>query len=200
MKRIVLLSCLIALLTACTVDDAESYDAQPSMFKDVQYAVFDGEWTVNKQVVDTARLEESDILRLRLPEEYLALYCFEEEMVSAEYHLFEYKGKPVEIRFKNQGYSTTATFSDLVPAENSYSGWGNFCQATFTMAIDGVEYSVNLLSDVTGSVIYKHDTGLWTISIPISSFLVTNMETQQQEVRTPHTQLTIYYNATKRIR
>lgn len=197
MKQIGLLFGLMALLTACSVGDAESVVKQNIVAESVQHALYDGEWTVNKQVVDTARLEVTEALKLRLPEDYLVTLCFPDKSGASAP---KSKGQPVVIQYRNQGYSTTATFSDFVTTEKNFGGWVNFCQASFTVAIDDVDYRVDLLCDVTGSAIYRHDTGLWTISIPVGSFLVTNMETQQEEVHTLHTSLTIYYNATKRIR
>ena len=197
MKRIGLFFCLMALLTACSVDDADSYDAQPSMDAGIQNAVYDGEWTVNKQVVDTARLEVTDALKLRLPEDYLAALCFPDKSGASTP---KPKGQPVVIQYRNQGYSTAATFSDFVSTEKSFGGWVNFNQASFIVAIDNVDYRVDLFCDVTGSAIYRHDTGLWTIAIPIGTFLITNLQTQEEsECRLPST-ITIYYNAKQRIR
>ena len=65
-----LMALLVAcMLTACSEGNDESMaDMQMNNAKaDVQSAVFEGEWTIDKEVVDTARLEVSSVLKLRLP-------------------------------------------------------------------------------------------------------------------------------------
>ena len=188
---------LICLLTACSVEDADSGAYLDDASIGNQYAVYDGEWTVNKQVVDTARLEVTSVLKVRLPEEYLATLCFPDKSGAS---VPKPKGQPTVIQYRNQGYSTTYTFSDIVTTEKNFGGWVNFSQASFTVAVDGVDYRVDLLCDVTGSAIYRHDTELWTIAIPVGTFLVTNLKTKEEsECRLPST-ITIYYNAKQRIR
>ena len=196
MKRIGLLFGLLALLTACSVDDAESYDASMA-YTNAEHAVYDGEWTVNKQVVDTARLEVTDAFRLRLPEAYLTTLCFPDKNGAAAP---KPKGQPVVIQYRSQGYSSSTTFSEFGLMEKDFVGQTSYHQASFTVTVDQVDYRIDLRSDVTGSAVFRHDTGLWTIAVPIGTFLVTNLTTQEaRECPLPST-LTIYYNTKQRIR
>lgn len=209
----VLTACLLTacLLTACS-DGDDRLDKQSSA-KDaadvVQSAVFEGEWTVNKQVVDTARLEVSNVLKVRLPVEYLlTLFCpAYVELSTQSKHYFEFEGQPVVIPYLSQGYTNDATFNHLVPTSkdgsdgrDSANGMTSLVtNAYFTVAIDGVAYRIDLLSEQAGTALYKNDTGLWTIGIPISYFYVTNTETNEGSLRQLPTPITIYYNSKKRI-
>ena len=191
------------LLAACSVDDAESSVGMNNNFFDAeQYAVFDGEWTMNKQVVDTARLEVTNVLKVRLPEKYLCLFSFEDYYTSSADPRWsiEYKGLPTVIPFKDQGYTDNATFNSFAVPEKNYGMNLFFKQASFYATINGVDYRVDLLSDEPGNAIYRNDSGLWTIGFTVNSFLVTNLETQEEQVRTRNTPIVLYYNAKNRIR
>ena len=193
----------VYLLAACSVDDAESFDGEENMFFDTQqHAVYDGEWTMNKHVVDTARLEVTNVLKVRLPEKYLCISCFDNSYApSADSNWsVEYKGQPTVIPFVNQGYTDIATFSSLSSTEKSYNGTVLFNSVSFTVAVNGVDHRVDLLSNELGNAVYRNDNGLWTIGLTVSSFLVTNLETQEEQIRTPSTPIALYYNARTRIR
>ena len=201
-------SLIATLLTACMLTACSAGDAEDAAFNDknaavVYNGVFDGEWTVNKQVVDTARLEVTDVLKIRLPEAYLGTSCFEEEYFSSLAHSIKYKGVPTVIQFKDQGYSDYATFLSVWTPKDpkEFSGRGLFFnQASFYATINGVDYRVDLLSDELGFAMYLYDNGLWTIGFFVNSFLVTNLETQEEQVRTPHSPIPLIYNAKNRIR
>ena len=79
---------LMAILAAGMLMLSACKDADSGVYDDVRSPVsaaepyskresFTGEWTVGKQVVDTARLEVSEVLRVRLPEAYLVSLCFD---------------------------------------------------------------------------------------------------------------------------
>lgn len=212
MKRLGLLFSLLGLLAACSVEDAEDNFYYLDDNNAVHQALYDGEWTVNKQVVDTARLEVNEVLKVRLPENYLANLCFS---VVSEKNMFSdgtgvltavgesvstLKGQPAVIYFRDQGYSSTASFADIGLTESNYNGEVVFNNASFTIAIGGVDYRVGLLSNDPGTAVYRNDTGLWTIAIPISAFLVTNLNTREESELQLPSAVTIYYNAKKRIR
>lgn len=207
MKRIISKCGLIAslltagMLTACTVDDAGEVTAAPSEDIVAQNAIYEGEWTINKEVVDTARLEVTNSLKVRLPEIYLSASCFEKEFVSSlkPFHI-AYKGQPVVIPFKDQGYSSNATFNSISSAEKSYNGITLFQHASFYVTIDGINHQVDLFSDEPGNAVYRNDNGQWTIGFTISTFRVTNLNTYEKQVRTPRTPITLYYNTKERIR
>ena len=204
MKRIGLLFSLLALLTACSVEDADS-NAENMYSNDsvVPQALYDGEWTVNKQVVDTARLEVNGVLKVRLPEDYLTRLCFAElsSVTSGKAEqMAMLKGQPAVIHFTDQGYTTTTSFANIGVAESSLNGVVMFSHASFTVALNGVDYRMELLSKEPGTAVYRNDTGLWTIAIPVSAFLVTNLNTQEESEHQLPSAVTIYYNAKKRIR
>lgn len=204
MKRIGLLFSLLALLTACSVEDDDS-NAEYMYGNDsvVPQALYDGEWTVNKQVVDTARLEVNGVLKVRLPEDYLTRLCFAElsSVTSGKAETMTVlKGQPAVIHFTDQGYTTTTSFANIGVAESSLNGVVMFSHASFTVALNGVDYRMELLSKEPGTAVYRNDTGLWTIAIPVSAFLVTNLNTQEESEHQLPSAVTIYYNAKKRIR
>lgn len=204
MKRIGLLFSLLALLTACSVEDDDS-NAEYMYGNDsvVPQALYDGEWTVNKQVVDTARLEVNGVLKVRLPEDYLTRLCFAElSSVTSEKAetMTVLKGQPAVIHFTDQGYTTTTSFANIGVAESSLNGVVMFSHASFTVALNGVDYRMELLSKEPGTAVYRNDTGLWTIAIPVGAFLVTNLNTQEESEHQLPSAVTIYYNAKKRIR
>lgn len=198
MKTIGLFFCLMALLAACSVDDAENsavYMKYDENF--VQHAVYDGEWTVNKQVVDTARLEVNGVLKVRLPEDYLSRLCFPDRISAAAPKL---KGEPAVIFFNDQGYTATALFNSITSTEKKFDGMTFFIDVSFTVAIDGVDHRVDLLSNKPGNAVYWNDNDQWTIGITITSFYVTNLATSEEQVRTPDTPVILYYNTKNRIR
>ena len=208
MKRIMSKYGLIAslltawMLTACTVDDAGEFSAAPpEADMTAPYAVYDGEWTIDKEVVDTARLEVTNALKVRLPAIYLSASCFEKEFVSSlkPFHI-AYKGQPVVIPFKDQGYSSNATFNSISSVEKSYNGITLFQHASFYVTIDGINHQVDLFSDEPGNAVYRNDNEQWTIGFTISSFRVTNLNTHEKQVRMPKTPITLYYSTKKRIR
>ncbi|MBO4464942.1 MAG: hypothetical protein J5797_12220 [Prevotella sp.] len=190
------------LLTACSVDDADSYDAHNGYISaDYPFgAVYDGEWTVDKVVMDTARLEVTNVLKLRLPEQYLGISCFERESASSLVHTFEYYGQPSVIRFKDQGYTDYASFNSLSSTEKNYDGTLLFTQASFVVAVDGVDHRVDVLSNEPGNAVYRNDNGQWTIGFTVTAYNVTNLETHEEQVRAPHKPIPLYYSTKNRIR
>lgn len=191
-------------LTACSVDDADSFDANNEYLSaDYPYgAVYDGEWTVDKVVMDTARLEVTNVLKLRLPEQYLGISCFEREYTSSASPIvsFEYSRQPSVIRFKDQGYTDYASFNSLSPTEKNYDGTMLFTQASFIVAVDGVDHRVDVLSNEPGNAVYRNDNGQWTIGFTVTAYNVTNLETHEEQVRTPHKPISLYYSTKNRIR
>lgn len=188
------------MLAACSVGDSEEA-ALLNMNEVVLDAVYEGEWTVNREVVDTARLEVTSVLKVRLPEMYLGTSCLEREYgSSATPHVIAYSGQPAVMSFRYQGYSDNATFNSLMVQEGTYGAKSFFNQASFTVAIDGVSHRVDLLSSEPGNAVYRNDNGLWTIGFTVDGFCVTNLETSGEELRTPHNSIVLYYSAKKRIR
>lgn len=199
-----LMALLVAcMLTACSEGNDESMaDMQMNNAKaDVQSAVFEGEWTIDKEVVDTARLEVSSVLKLRLPEEYLMWSCFEKEMLSSIWpgH-FELKGLPVMLMLRSQGYTSETNFSSIVTSAEDDNGMMLNYPVCFFVDIDGISHRVDVLSDEQATAVYRNGNGMWTLGIPVSSYHIVNLETLEEGQRTPHLPFTLYYNTTKRIR
>jgi len=189
-------------LASCSTDDTNDqmvvYDLENITYGG--QGIYEGEWTVNKQVVDTARLKVTNVFKVRLPEAYLGFLCFEEEYYSSvNPSIIEYRKQPVTLSYIDQGYTTNAIFSSFSSTEKSYNGTMLFTNVSFTVAINGVDHQVDLLSEEPGSAVFRNDNGLWTIGITINNFLVTNTQTHEVQMRAPHAPIALYYNAKKRI-
>jgi len=197
----------LALLTMCWLASCSTDDTNDQMvvydLENITYGgqgIYEGEWTVNKQVVDTARLKVTNVFKVRLPEAYLGFLCFEEEYYSSvNPSIIEYRKQPVTLSYIDQGYTTNAIFSSFSSTEKSYNGTMLFTNVSFTVAINGVDHQVDLLSEEPGSAVFRNDNGLWTIGITINNFLVTNTQTHEVQMRAPHAPIALYYNAKKRI-
>ena len=237
MKSIVY--CLVAwlavgLMAACSKNDDNepNMDTIPPFNYTIVKTVYDGVWTVDQAVVDTARLEVWGDMKIRLPEDYLTdLYLSspkEEGLASAIAGKddkpkdssgsstntvstdIKPKGVPVTMRNLEQGYSDNGQYySNYSPSSNDTdegrektSGGNSLYESgtfSFYVTKDGVDYRILLLSNDRPTSIYRMDTGLWTISIPINGFLVTNLETNEQSIHGIRPSITLYYNAKSRI-
>ena len=73
-----LLVCMISMMAGCSVNDEEYVDLRPRIADSEVFYIYDGEWSVNRQVVDTARMEvrANGKIEVRLPEHYLLSLCF----------------------------------------------------------------------------------------------------------------------------
>ena len=189
-------------LTACSTDDADSMSGDALWAIEGKHAVYDGEWTADKHVLDTARLEVNGVLKVRLPEMYLGVACFEREYFSSMTPAsVRYSGHPVMLLFTAQGYTEQASFNLLSSYSKTYTDQKqHYNIASFVVIVNGVEQRVDVLTDEPGNAVYRNDTGLWTIGFTVTAFCVTNMLTGDIEMRIPHKPLELYYNATRRIR
>ena len=191
------------VLTACSVDDDKRPEADLSNFSSdksgLQSAVYDGVWTIDKQEVDTARLEVTDVFRVRLPEQRLAAYCLEEEFESGVLSPAQLacSGQPVIMPFVNQGQTESAMYNSITPIGTSNNGYYTL---SFVLTIGGTDHSVALLSDGPMNAVYRYDTGLWTIGITISAFRIRNEDTSEEQVHRLRTPITLYYSAKERVR
>lgn len=183
-------------LTACTTGNNEVY-YQMSDAKTVQ-ASFNGEWTVNRQVVDTARLEVGPTLRVRLPEAYLLNLCTTAQ--SGVLSQMEPTGLPVEIATTSQGYTAEANFSSFGTVTEHYGSVVYYKPVSFTAVADGALHRIDILSTEKGNAVRTTDSGAWTIGISIGGLAVTNLYTQEQSIRQLPAPITLYYNTTERIR
>ena len=214
MKKITSKFGLMALLVACMLtacsngNDDSIAETQMNDAKDiVQSEVFEGEWTVDKEVVDTACLEVTSVLKVRLPEAYLTGLCFKEVIAhwNALLYKFSYTGQPVMFPLRNEGSTSNASFHDVTQSETSYNDARYFINASYDVLLNSslngtYPFRLELLSKEPASAVYRNDNGLWTIALPVSTFLVTDLDNQTQgEIPLP-APVTLYYNATKRIR
>lgn len=205
------------MLSACK--EGDSYD-MANVQSNIQSAGieegnFFGEWSVNGLVVDTARLQVSDKLIVRLPETYLAHRCFsqnstdnhasdipdtdkaEEGIVIAQN--IKLLGQPAKIRITNQGYTSAASYSNIDSATEETDGKKLFRPAYFLVTVEGVMHLVELLSDENGNAVFMGDTLGWTIAIYINGFRIINTETMETHERFLDKRIELYYNTKERI-
>ena len=204
MKKLLSTWCLLAMtvgtmmvMTGCSVgDDADSTDlptAQPDNEAIVAESIYEGVWTVNKQVVDTARLVVSETMQVRLPERYLLSLC---SFVSAEPC-----NTPTLIRLWTQGYSKQSQYHSF-SASNTETADGQmiFNTCAFYANINGTMCRISLLSkDINANAVLQNATGQWTLVIPISAFLVRDLTTGESNMWELPNTITIYYNTKQRI-
>jgi len=205
------------MLTACSEGgDGDLADVRSSISASsaLVLASYNGEWTVNFQVVDTARLDVSDVLRVRLPETFLAHLCFSQS--AADYASSEKSGVntdgettttsdvkplglPTKIEIKDQGYTNEAVFSNFCADASVNDGTTVYKPAYFLVTINGTKYLVELLSTEEGSAIQRLDNGGWTLAITVNGFCVTNTENFEEKfISIPP--FTLCYNTKERIR
>jgi len=215
MKRTVNTSWLMAILatgmlmlSACSEGDEEKSDVRSNIQATEAIGVsYNGEWTVDKQVVDTARLKMTDVLTVRLPEAYLVSLCFSgltEEYGTDKATLstgtaIEPMGQPIKIVVKDQGYTNDAVFSDFMNTAEKYDSTTLYRSAYFVVNVNGDNYVVELLSTENGNAVYRADTMGWTIAIPIDRFRITNVKTLEERVKRLANPITLYYNTKERI-
>lgn len=188
------------LLTAACANDGDMMvsDMSPSYNYSNVTGVYDGEWTVNKQVVDTARLEIGSSLKLRLPEDYLTRLCFPDKS-GAESP--QPQGKSIVVYLSTQGYSEQMELYNFCYAIFDQKNGKRFYSIGYYYAtITDVDYRIDLLSNDYGNAIFRLDTGLWTIAIPIRGFFIANTITNEEREQPLSQPITIYYNAKTRIR
>ena len=160
--------------------------------------IYDGEWTVNKQVVDTARIELDDKMTLRLPEDFLIRLCFPDKSGEATP---QPKGQTMEIFFSRQGYSSQTELYYFIPCyvDNNEDEF-HYSSGYFYVTIDGTNYRIDLLCSETGNMIFRRDTLQWTVGISFKKILVTNMSTNWKVKYPLIDTVTIYYNTKQRIK
>ena len=201
------------MVTACSDgSDGELSDVRSNLSASPTWALasYNGEWTVNQQVVDTARLDVTDVLSVRLPETFLTHLCFSQSDAGNALSYYsetdgvkasEIKplGLPTAIEIKDQGYTNEAVFSYFSAKALVNDGMTVYRSAYFLVTINGTKYHVELLSSDKGSAIRRSDTMGWTIAITVNGFCITNTENFKEQYISPPP-ITLYYNTTERIR
>lgn len=189
---------MLLMMVACSTDFGDSMlpqdDDKAAPKASSEQATYEGEWTCDKQVIDTARLEVTNVLRLRLPEEYLRNLCFPTQ---SSYTLM---GQPAELAHQQQGYTDWTQFYALVMPTMREDGKILYHPAAFSLKTADADYRVELWSKEGGNAIYRMDTNLWTICISVDRFTVINQTTQQQRNQDLPETVTLYYTAKRRIK
>ena len=195
-----LLVCMISMMAGCSVNDEEYVDLRPRIADSEVFYIYEGEWSVNKQVVDTARMEvnANGEIQVRLPESYLLGLCFPE----ATNEVVEPSNVPSLVTVYQQGFSETSQYMSI-GSEMTQNDIAErvFVNCSFLAGIGRTPYSIHLLSKELATAIIQNTTGQWTLSIPIDGFALTNLYLSTDESETvelPHT-VTIYYNTKRRI-
>ena len=186
---------MAATLTCCSEEDG-AYDDKAYYMGDetTDKGIYDGEWTVNRQVVDTARLVVSGPLRIRLPERYLLGLCFDDPSGAKS------SNTPIVILTQAQGYSELSSYNSFYSsAKNDGPINMRFNTCYFDATIGGDTCRVALMSAENATAVWQKDTDQWTLAIPIDVFVVFNLTTGQNTEKTLASTQTLYYHTKKRI-
>jgi hypothetical protein len=200
MKKIIYFLVLFVLIqTGCSNDSyddsiknlQDNVDPAAIMAELKSKVVYEGAWTVNQQVVDTARMETNgETLIVRLPEEFL---------LAAINSFMKPQGMPTTYTLEYQGYSSEALFMDFTQTRSNAPSSTPFHNGSFNAYMDGQQYVVGLRSNMNGTLVYRISNGQFTIGVPVNHVIIKNLETgEQTEQDIPA--ITLYYNTTKRIR
>lgn len=202
-----LLVAALATMSGCSIDGDEGAkaDMQSQQSDERVYitGIYEGEWTVNKQVVDTARMvvrANGEIL-LRLPESYLLGLCFPDRTDTSPVEPGNTAGL---IGLDQQGYSETSQYMSFASEKLQAADAGRFfVSCSFMATIGDKPYSIGLLSYETATAVVQNATGQWTIGITVNAFSLTNLilpANEPEQVKLLPNTVTIYYNTKQRIR
>lgn len=204
MKRLLpsLLVCVVSMLAGCSINEEEYVDLRPRVDDSVIiHGIYEGEWSVNRQVVDTARMvvRANGEIEVRLPESYLLGLCIPEDTDE----VIEPTNMTTSIEVYQQGYSETSQYMSVgSQTTQTIEAETFFVNCTFRATIDRKPFYISLLSKESATAVIQNTTGQWTLGIPIDCFFITNLVLSTHEskfVELPHT-ITIYYNTKRRIR
>lgn len=207
MKKLLpsLMVCMIVMMVGCSVNDENVFVDLGNRLDDSDMnsgAVYDGEWTVNRQVVDTAllRVREKGYLEMcvRLPEHYLLGLCSPNGEWDATAEDVKPAGVPSQITAYVQGYSEQTQYMSFVSANQKNGSQLLFSTCSMVAFVNGSRCLVTLLSRENASAILQ-GTGLWTLAIPVDCIVVTDETTGQETMRELPTTVTLYYNAKRRM-
>lgn len=196
-----LLVVVLTTMVGCSTkgDDGAYMELPPSQAEALMYdtGIYDGEWTVNKQVVDTARLvvRTNGVIEVRLPESYLLELCFPDDVGNKK------SGNIANlIEVYQQGYSEQSQYmsfySNTIKTDDAKNCFGTF---SFQATIEDEPCSITLLSYENATAVMQTTTGQWTLGIPIDAFLVKNLSTAKSTERKLSIPVTLYYNTKRRI-
>lgn len=177
----------LAALLACVAcakqgdDEGVASDYQVDKATAIGEGIYDGEWTVDRQVVDTARLTVTTKgLNVRMPETYIAQLAGNAIGATA-------KNQPVWLAITQQGYSSSAQFFTVSPPIQYSDG-----KVSIQLVWQAAQF---------GSAIYDTDVCLWTIVLPVERIRFTARQDGETTGTTEKAvNVTLCYNARKRIR
>ena len=209
----------VCLLAAC--DDGEHMDSQSvyqmmdeyNRYLSESSNVYTGEWVVDKQVVDTARLrKEKDQFMFVYPEKFLAQRAFQDNAANLVC-------RPVQqvLYFVLAGNSEHSTYANIEGHYNGFynievSGPGGFPVApkpwmlpesgsySFLVAQDGLQYRIDILGKENGTAIFDMNTMFWSLAIPIDKIVLTNMQTGEQKTEELTSTMMLVFNPKKEIK
>jgi len=191
----VLTAAIVVGTTCCSVNGTDDASAQ-SDAETLTPAIYEGEWTVNKQVVDTARLVVGTPVRVRLPEEYLLSLC----ATTDDNAIFEPQSVATEIWLYEQGYSEQSqylTFSSEALQSSNAALRFNVC--SFVADVNGKPHRFGLLCQDNANAVIQKITGQWTLGIPLCAFLITDMATGQSDVYELPATVNLFYSTKQRV-
>ena len=195
-KYHLLLVVTMTLLTvSCSQEEDQIRDLQAQIDKTKKFMIYDGEWTVDKQVADTARLSiRNDLaaIMLEFPVIYLSNLFFQNEdsLIVTQWYLYP-------LNLTEQAFSEIGNYHIIIPADRF--GESEYIIGGFQVTKNHITKEVMLITNEMGNGIYRLDTGLWTISFTISSYYITNGATGESSLNPLPEPITLYYNAKKRI-
>lgn len=207
----VLLAAIVPLVLACSAEgDADTSYMMNDASKNVTYSgIYEGEWTVNKQVVDTARLVVvNGMIKVRLPEMYLLNYIIPFGLpvdsvgrpVAEQAARYVPQNTTANILVSEQGYSEASQYMSFVPNMVQVDKSQLFYSTcSFYVSIDRLLFRISLLSRENATAVLQNATGQWTLGIPVDGFLITNFTTGEETVKNLSVRLTIYYSTRRRV-
>lgn len=217
-----LLFLLTSLVPAgCTTEEADGDYYRE--YQETKYAngtdevrfEYEGVWTVNKQVVDTACLTmstyasalpspEGFLVNVPIKASFLKAMCLE----GVDFQSENQADKVLSFGCVMQGYSQNVRYYSFFDIETSTVNDKVMYRNFMTSFIDYNDYYyISLLGNELGSVITQSDFGQVTIAIPLDAYEVnhkdlhttgqTTWETWQQKLSPA---VTLYFTTTKRVK
>lgn len=190
--KLCLLMMLVAGLVACSGGDdgLEAYDPQLNVPVNEGIGEFDGEWIIDQQVVDTARLVmTNEHFQLRLPEEQLLRYALGLLSSSGDvstpgsvspsfddtpdYQKAYETSDNSQWSFQLQGFSENKAYYEFYDTlldstdQNAFS----VCSGKVLFILDNEEafsWPLAFYSNEPKVAIFDRDTKLWTIKITLN--------------------------------
>ena len=193
--HLLLVMAMTLLTVSCSQEEDQIRDLQAQIDGTKKFMIYDGEWTVDKQVADTARLSiRSDLaaVMLEFPVIYLSNLFFQNEdsLIVTQWYLYP-------LNLTEQAFSEIGNYHIIIPADRF--GESEYIIGGFQVTKNHITKEVMLITNEMGNGIYRLDTGLWTISFTISSYYISNGATGESSLNPLPEPITLYYNAKKRI-